>query len=195
MIIYSVSATIVLEDGYTVATIFNGNKLNINPHSVLPLPGSSDLIILDTANSVFYTIQFPISQGTIFFFLFAWVLKLASFPLLNGYFRCVFADSVVKKFSGDGSPGYSDGDMGSAKFNKPKSFAVDFKGNVYVADKNNNVIRKITGSGIFLHFTLICRCSWYSIILSYVFPFLFFSGYYLFYHLTQTTNEKGEERD
>lgn len=63
-------------------------------------------------------------------------------------FRCDLADSVVRRFSGDGSFGYSDGDVGSAQFNKPKSFAVDFRGNVYVADRSNHVIRKISSSGI-----------------------------------------------
>lgn len=43
--------------------------------------------------------------------------------------------------------GYSDGDSGTAQFRKPKSFDVDPKGNVYVADKNNHVIRKISYSG------------------------------------------------
>lgn len=44
--------------------------------------------------------------------------------------------------------GYADGDLTSAKFNRPKSFAVDLNGNVYVADPRNHAIRKITKSGV-----------------------------------------------
>ncbi|KAK7317601.1 hypothetical protein RJT34_01974 [Clitoria ternatea] len=110
---------VVPEHGYTVTTILDGNKLNINPYAVLQRPGSSDLLLLDSSNSTFYTLRLPISQ-----------------------------DSVFTRFSGDGSFGYSDGDVGSARFNKPKSFAFDLRGNIYVADKFNHVIRKITSNGV-----------------------------------------------
>lgn len=59
------------------------------------------------------------------------------------------AESALKRFSGNGSPGYEDGDVGSAQFNKPRSFAIDLRGNVYVADRVNQVIRKISANGIF----------------------------------------------
>lgn len=59
-----------------------------------------------------------------------------------------FTEGVIKKYSGKGSAGFSDGELDSALFNKPKSFAVDLKGNIYVADKNNHAIRKISQSGI-----------------------------------------------
>lgn len=57
------------------------------------------------------------------------------------------AESVIKRFSGDGMVGYSDGELGTARFERPRSFAIDRRGNVYVADKINHVIRKISGSG------------------------------------------------
>ena len=60
---------------------------------------------------------------------------------------------MIKWFSGTGDAGYSDGDSGSAMFKHPKSFALDFKGNVYVADKSNHAIRKISNSGIAIPFT------------------------------------------
>ncbi|MED6171963.1 hypothetical protein PIB30_045773 [Stylosanthes scabra] len=111
--------SIIAEDGFTVTTVLDGHKLNVNPYSILQPPGSSDLILHDSTNSVFYTLQFPIST-----------------------------DSVVRRFSGDGSAGYKDGDVVSAEFNKPRSFAVDLKGNVYVADNNNKAIRKISSNGV-----------------------------------------------
>ncbi|KAJ0038199.1 hypothetical protein Pint_23022 [Pistacia integerrima] len=113
-----VSSELLLEEGYTVTTVIDGNHLKINPHSVIPRPGSSDLILLDSANSLFYTFSFPLSQ-----------------------------ENVMRRLSGNGA-GYQDGEPGSAQFRKPKSFAVDLKGNVYVADKGNYVIRKITNSGV-----------------------------------------------
>lgn len=58
------------------------------------------------------------------------------------------ADSVAKRFSGSGTvEGYSDGEPETARFNHPRSFAMDLKGNIYVADQKNNVIRKITNTG------------------------------------------------
>ncbi|XP_074335192.1 uncharacterized protein LOC141672468 isoform X2 [Apium graveolens] len=116
---FSVSGALVYEDGYTVTTILDGNKRGINPYSVLPsYTTSSDLIVLDSSASSFYSLSFRDSLG------------------------------VLKKYSGKGSDGFSDGELGSALFNKPKSFAVDLKGNLYVADKNNHAIRKISQSGV-----------------------------------------------
>lgn len=53
---------IMLEDGYMVSTVFDGLKLNINPYAVQLR--SSDLVVLDSSHSVFYTLPFPISQGS-----------------------------------------------------------------------------------------------------------------------------------
>lgn len=79
----------------------------------------SDLIVLDSSHSLFYTVSIPISH-----------------------------DSGVKLLAGDGVAGLSDGELGSARFNKPKSFTVDLKGNIYVADRINGTIRKISKSGV-----------------------------------------------
>ncbi|XP_004509842.1 uncharacterized protein [Cicer arietinum] len=110
---------VISEDGYTITTVLDGHKLHINPFSVLQRLTSYDLIVLDSTNSTFYTVQLPVSQ-----------------------------ESVFKRFSGNGSPGYDDGDVGSARFDKPRSFAVDIRGNVYVADRVNKVIRKISTNGV-----------------------------------------------
>ncbi|XP_027347661.1 uncharacterized protein LOC113859042 isoform X2 [Abrus precatorius] len=110
---------IIPEDGYTVSTVLEGHKAHINPFTVLQRPGSSDLVLLDSVNSTFYTVQFPISQ-----------------------------ESVLSRFSGDGSVGYWDGDVALARFAKPKSFAFDLRGNMYVADKFNHAIRKISSRGV-----------------------------------------------
>lgn len=66
---------------------------------------------------------------------------------------CGCADSVINRFAGDGSSGHVDGKAGNSRFSKPRGFAVDAKGNVYVADKSNKAIRKISSSGVCLiHF-------------------------------------------
>ncbi|KFK44463.1 hypothetical protein AALP_AA1G259600 [Arabis alpina] len=113
-----VSAKFVLEDGYEVTTVVDGHKSGLNPHVIHALPGSSNLIILDYSGSTFYTTSFPLS-----------------------------VDSVINRFAGDGIPGYLDGKAANSRFSKPRSFTVDAKGNVYVADKSNKVIRKISSSG------------------------------------------------
>src|SRR5438105_3985289 len=53
---------------------------------------------------------------------------------------------VIYTLAGNGTPGFADG--ASAVFNQPAGVAVDAAGNVYVADKANNRIRKITAAGI-----------------------------------------------
>jgi DNA-binding beta-propeller fold protein YncE len=47
-----------------------------------------------------------------------------------------------------GSAGSTDGTGAGARFNSPKGVAVDAVGNVYVADSNNDTIRKITAGGL-----------------------------------------------
>ncbi|XP_038712974.1 uncharacterized protein LOC120006921 isoform X2 [Tripterygium wilfordii] len=118
----SVPAKLLLEEGYTVTTVMNGHKLNINPYAILPRPGSSDFLVLDSSGSSIYTVSFQSSPDGV----------------------------VVNRLSGDRAhvADYQDGELGSAWFNHPRSFAVDLKGNVYVADKNNMVIRKITNTGV-----------------------------------------------
>ena len=63
----------------------------------------------------------------------------------------VSAGGAVSLFAGGGvgSPsGFVDGAGATARFSSPKGLAVDGVGNVYVADKNNHAIRKISPSGV-----------------------------------------------
>lgn len=53
----------------------------------------------------------------------------------------------VNPFVGQTAPGFVDGDINIAQFNYPTGIAVDGSGNIYVADNNNNAIRKITPAG------------------------------------------------
>lgn len=46
---------------------------------------------------------------------------------------------------------YRDGEISSAKFNKPRDTVVDSKGNIYISDTGNNVIRKISNWNVFTY--------------------------------------------
>ena len=61
----------------------------------------------------------------------------------------VAATNTVKTYAGNGYVGYVDGDaLKTAEFNGPSGVAVDASGNLFVTDRNNNVIRKITSAGV-----------------------------------------------
>jgi sugar lactone lactonase YvrE len=45
--------------------------------------------------------------------------------------------------------GFGDGDIAKAKFKNPRGLAIDSKGNIYVSDSGNNVIRKIDGDKVY----------------------------------------------
>ncbi len=54
-------------------------------------------------------------------------------------------DGIVTTIAGDGSPGYEDGDGGTAKFNYPRGIVMDNAENeIYVVDSKNCKIRIIT---------------------------------------------------
>ncbi|KMZ61158.1 hypothetical protein ZOSMA_54G00900 [Zostera marina] len=129
-----VGAKLVLEDGYDVVTVLDGNKLSdsqgvLHPYSILPAmkkqKQNQNILLLDSVGSIFYSVPLPISQDR-------------EIKVLVGK-----QSSGVVSFAA----GYSDGDASTATFNHPKSFAVDATGNVYVADRTNHVVRKISPSG------------------------------------------------
>ncbi|WP_170309735.1 NHL repeat-containing protein [Mucilaginibacter xinganensis] len=67
---------------------------------------------------------------------------------INNLVRKITPAGVVTTFAGNGTAGAVDGAAAKASFNGPAGLAVDAAGNVYVADSNNNMIRKITQAGI-----------------------------------------------
>jgi sugar lactone lactonase YvrE len=63
--------------------------------------------------------------------------------------RKITPGGLVTTFAGSaGQRGSSDGTGSDARFNNPNGVAADGRGNIYVADSDNNTIRKITPGGM-----------------------------------------------
>ena len=65
----------------------------------------------------------------------------------NNKIRTITSAGVVATLAGSGTGGWADGAGIAAEFNEQEGVAVDASGNVYVADRQNNRIRKITPVG------------------------------------------------
>ena len=66
----------------------------------------------------------------------------------NHTIRKITPDGVVTTLAGTAGSSGSDDGTATARFNRPYGVAVDSSDNVYVADYNNNTIRKITAGGV-----------------------------------------------
>lgn len=68
----------------------------------------------------------------------------------NNRIRKIAPDGTVTTIAGNGTAGLYDTDTGAlnAEFYGPQGLAVDTKGNIFVADFGNNVIREITAAGV-----------------------------------------------
>lgn len=65
----------------------------------------------------------------------------------NNVIRKITPAGVVSTFAGSGSAQFADGMGTKASFNKPMGMFIDTDNTIYVADHNNNAIRKITPDG------------------------------------------------
>ena len=65
----------------------------------------------------------------------------------NQRIRKIIADGTVSTLAGSGTATFADGKGVAASFNGPWGIAIDSTGILYVADRNNHVIRKITTAG------------------------------------------------
>ncbi|XP_031109310.1 uncharacterized protein LOC116013603 [Ipomoea triloba] len=111
---------IKFEKGYNIETIFDGNKLGVEPYSVEVSP-AGEVFILDSENSNIYKITTPHS---------------------------LYSRPMLAVGSPEGCSGHVDGKLREARMNHPKGLAMDDSGNMYVADAMNMAIRKITDTGV-----------------------------------------------
>lgn len=83
--------------------------------------------------------------------LYMAIVFLSSVFFAAAIFAIPFGNSInsyiVATVAGSGIRGSLDGLKGKAQFNWPTGVAVDGKGNIYVADFANNLIRRISNSG------------------------------------------------
>jgi sugar lactone lactonase YvrE len=66
----------------------------------------------------------------------------------NNAIRKITPGATVSTFAGSGAQGKQNGNAATATFNYPVGVATDAQGNIFVADQNNNLIRKITPAGV-----------------------------------------------
>jgi mucin-19 len=66
----------------------------------------------------------------------------------NNCVRRITPAGVVTTLAGQATAGFLDGTGTNAQFNKPTGIAVDSSNNVYVIDRTNNSVRRITPAGV-----------------------------------------------
>jgi hypothetical protein len=66
----------------------------------------------------------------------------------------ISTSSVVRTLAGSGKAGNMDGTAFNASFNNPQGICIDNSSNIFIADTNNNAIRKVMTSGLVITFAI-----------------------------------------
>ena len=74
-------------------------------------------------------------------------LRLFNFAIGHGIMFLFLFGSAVTTLAGSGTPTWLDGEGTAAAFSRPAGATMDTFGNMLVADRDNNVIRRVTPSG------------------------------------------------
>jgi sugar lactone lactonase YvrE len=127
-----------------VANYLANNILLINPAGTVSILAGSNTGTPGSANG-------PVGSAT--FYLPNSIALDAQHNLyisdgVNNLIRKITPGGLVSTFAGSGAAGALDSVGTAASFNGPAGLAVDPSGNVYVADSNNDLIRKITPAGV-----------------------------------------------
>ena len=129
-------------DAVTLATQFLGfnadSAIDIDPNYRGSANGATGTVVLYAANT---------EKNNIVKVVYKQILVVNRYPSSSSYSTTVQQTVIAGAGSanaGATQSGWADGAGRSALFNYPAGLCVDIKGNVYVADKNNNSIRKIT---------------------------------------------------
>ena len=132
----------VLPNIYTTSSQFAGLVQSVSPSgNVVTLAGSATQGFVNATGTA---AQFTAPQG------------VAEDSVGNVYvadtgdsvIRKITPGGIVSTFAGSGSVGATDGTGTAASFFAPRAVAIDSGGNIYVADRNNNAIRKISPAGV-----------------------------------------------
>lgn len=132
----SSTGTIYIADAFNSAirTVTTGGTVNT-------LTGNGTIGYVDgsLANAQFYAPESLVTDA-------AGNIYVADFS--NNIIRKITPAGVVSTLAGSGTAGYDDGTGTAATFNSPRGIVIDGSGSLYVADRGNNLIRKVTAAGV-----------------------------------------------
>ncbi len=121
--------------------VFTGTAVNFQSSTLLDLPGNLGIKVLRVALINRWNLpigQLPNGEVTGVRVLFS------GFTNVSAFTTDLRAQTVVSTFAGTGTTGSVDGPTTSATFSGPIGVTVDSAGNVYVADRLNHRVRKIS---------------------------------------------------
>ena len=150
-LLYSIS-------GNTLVPVSTGGTVLSYPTGLAVDPTGATLYVSDSNNGKVYMVTGGVATelgaGA---YLYPAGLALspdgALLYVADGSRKVVYSQSLIGTvapvvLAGSGSPGYADGTGAAAMFGAVQGLAIDLDGNLYVADSDNNVLRKITPAGV-----------------------------------------------